>query len=253
MKTFWQNDKTDIYIKLYDDMAAGLKTGEELDFIKKHFTKKQQIIEFGCGTGRTLIPLLKAGYRISGLDFSKGMLGLLQKKLKANKLKTPVFNKNLVNFSLAKKYDGGILSQRTLNFITTPEEQRHAVQNIAGSLKKGAPLIISLMPARPRVFAKKRTKFTRTYKFKNSATGNMVEFWEKWLPDQVAQTLDYTEKFIEKKRSETTRAKMRLVFKAEMEYLLELCGFKVLDIFGNWKGAKYDTKATDFIVVAKKK
>ncbi len=249
---FWEKEKADIYIRLYDDMALSLKTSEELDFIKKHFSRKQEIIEFGCGTGRTLIPLLKAGYRISGLDFSKGMLKILQKKLNADKMDTPIFNRNLINFSLRNKYAGGILSQRTLNFIESQAGQRHAVQNIARSLKKGATLIISLMPARPRVFARKPTKFMKTDSFKNSATGNMVELWEKWLPDQVEQTLEFTEKFVEKNRSTITTTKMRLIFKAEMEYLLELCGFKVLDVFGNWKRSKYDVKASDLILVAKK-
>jgi len=252
MKNFWQNDKTDIYIKLYDDFAGNLKTKEELAFLKKQFSKEQKIIEFGCGTGRTLVPLIKAGYRISGLDFSKGMTGILKKKLSASGLSTPVFNKDLTKFSLKEKYDGGMLSQRTLNFITTPEGQRKALVNISKTLKKGSILIINLMPARPDDFSRKQVKLKKTGTFKNSSTGNKVEYWENWLPDPMSQTWNFINRFVEKNKSISTDIKMRIIFETEMKNLLELCGFKTLKVLGNWKGEKYASKSKDMIFIAKK-
>lgn len=252
MKNFWQKNKSDIYIQLYDDFASSLKTDDELAFLKNQFLKRQKIIEFGCGTGRTLLPLLKDGYQISGLDFSKGMLEHLQEKLDASGLAAQIFNKNLINFSLKNKYDGGVLSQRTLNFITTQNDQKKAILNVAKSLKKGAILIVNLMPARPNDFTKKQVKLKKTGSFKNSATGEMVEFWENWLPNQMDQTWELTNKFVEKNKSVTTEMKMRVVFEAEMRNLLELCGFKVLQICGSWKGKKYDEKSLDLIFIAEK-
>jgi SAM-dependent methyltransferase len=250
--TTWQSNSAKIYISTYDDLSKSLKTDDELSFIKKHFTKRQDLIEFGCGSGRTMMPLLEAGYRISGLDFSKGMLQILKKKLRAKKLRTPVFEKNLVNFSLSKKFDGGILSQRTLNFITSPEGQRKALINIAKVLKKGAILIVNLMPARPEDFSQKQDKFKMTEVFINSTTGNKVELWEKWIPDPTKQTWDYTDKFIEKGKSKTTGMKMHVIFETEMKKLLELCGFKTVKICGDWKGKKYGAKSPHLIFIAKK-
>lgn len=250
--TFWQNNKEDIYISLYDDFALSLKTDDELAFIKRHFSKKQEIIEFGCGTGRTLVPLLKDGYRISGLDFSKKMLEHLRCKLLKNKLKTAIFNEDLTGFSLNKKFDGGILSQRALNFITTGEGQKKALSNIAKTLKKGATLIINLMPARPDDFAKKQVKLKKTESFINSTTGNTVEFWENWLPVPMEQIWKLTNRFVEKNKSVTTKMEMRVLFESEMNNLLDLCGFKVLRIYGNWKRNKYDAKASDLIFVVEK-
>jgi len=252
MNNFWQNRKADIYIRLYDDLAKSLKTGQELTFLKDQFSKKQSIIEFGCGTGRTLIPLLEAGYRVSGLDFSAGMLEVLRKKLNSKKLLAPVFHKNLLSFSFTKKYDGGILSQRALNFISTQDGQRKALINIARVLKKGATLVINLMPGRPDDFAKKQVKLKKTERFINSETGNMVELWENWIPNPMEQTWKLTNRFVERGKSLTTRMTMRVIFEPEMKNLLALCGFRVLRIFGDWKGGKYNEKSSDFIVVAGK-
>ena len=250
--TFWQENKENIYIKLYDDLASDLKTGDELAFIKKIFSKNQKLIEFGCGTGRTMIPLLKYGYNISGLDYSKGMLKSLLSKCRKLNLKPQIFKKDLTKFTLKNKFDGGILSQRTLNFITTGKDQKKALLNIAKTLKPGATLIINLIPGRPDDFAKKQLKLKKTGSFTNTETGNIVGFWENWIPDPINQIWDLSNKFSEKGKSITTKMKMRVIFKTEMEYLLELCGFRVLGTYGSWRGIAYDEKSKDLIFVVKK-
>jgi len=37
---FWQNNREEIYISLYDDMAVDLKTDDELSFYKKNIFPK---------------------------------------------------------------------------------------------------------------------------------------------------------------------------------------------------------------------
>ncbi len=251
--SFWQSKKADIYIHLYDDFASSLKTADELRFLQSVFRKDRKIIEFGCGTGRTLVPLLKSGYKISGLDLSKGMLNHLKRKLKAEGLETDIYNKDLTKFALPVKFDGGVLSQRTLNFITAPAGQRKALENIAKILKKNAVLVINLMPARPNDFAKTQKSLKKTETFKNSVTGNKVEFWENWIPDSINQTWTFRNEFREENKRVGTDMQMRVIFELEMKYLLELCGFVVVAVYGNWKKRKYDEGATDMIFVTRKK
>ena len=40
-----------------------------------------KVLELGCGTGRLLLPLARAGFTITGLDSSEAMLALAQQKL----------------------------------------------------------------------------------------------------------------------------------------------------------------------------
>lgn len=249
---FWNNSESEIYIKLYDDFASSLKTRDELSFYQKFFHKKDKIIEFGCGSGRTLVPLLEKGFNISGLDISKEMLSHLKRKLKLKNLKTKIFNKNLINFSLTEKFDGGILSQRTLNFITLREGQKQALKNINQYLKKGAPLIINLMPARPNDFADIQKALKKTGSFVNSHTGNKVEFWENWIPNPLEQTWNFVNEFREKGDKIQTKMEMRAIFVPEMKNLLEICGFGTVKILGNWKEKPYDAKSKDLIFIASK-
>ena len=41
------------------------------------------LLELGCGTGRLLIPLAEAGYRVTGVDLSPEMLRIAQMKAEA--------------------------------------------------------------------------------------------------------------------------------------------------------------------------
>lgn len=250
--SFWNSSKSDIYIELYDDLASSLKTKDEIAFYEKNFTKSQRLIEFGCGSGRLLIPLLKKGFNINGLDISKGMLQHLRRKLKQKKLTTKIFNKDLTNFSLKSDFDGGILSQRTLNFITTQNGQKKALINISKILKKGAILIINLMPARSKDFLSIQKQLKKTEIFKNSHTGNKVELWESWIPNPSAQTWDLVNEFREKANKFRTEMKMRTIFVTEMEDLLEKCGYKLLKTLGDWNGKPYSVKSKDLIFVARK-
>lgn len=250
--TFWTKNKTDIYIELYDDFASSLKTNEEVAFLKQIFNKNQQIIEFGCGTGRTLIPLLQSGFQISGFDFSKNMIKRAKEKLKREKINTTLYIKDLTNFSFRSKFDGAILSQRTLNFISTAEKQRKALENIAKVLKKGSILVINLMPSNPDGFSQVQKTLKKTGTFKNSATGKNVELWENWIPNPIQQTWTFTDEFREGKKKAKTTMKMRILFESEMKNLSELCGFKTLNIYGNWKKAKYDAKSSDLIFITKR-
>jgi len=248
---FWQNKKEDIYIALYDDLSASLNTKEEIAFLKTIFNKRQKIIELGCGTGRTLIPLAKSGYKISGLDISKNMVNRAKEKLQKENLQTKIYIKDLTNFSLPEKFDGAILSQRTLNFIADEQKQRKALENVKKILKKGAILVINLMPARPDDFAQTQKTLKKTETFKNSVTGNTVEFYENWIPDPMKQTWTFTNEFREKNKKAGTTMKMRVIFETEMKNLLELCGFKVINTYGSWKKSKYDAKSKDLIFTTK--
>lgn len=58
------------------------------------------ILELGCGTGRITIPLIEAGFNVTGLDISESMLSLA--KIKSNKVKW--IQGDACDFDLADKF-----------------------------------------------------------------------------------------------------------------------------------------------------
>lgn len=255
-KDFWSQPHTNIYVELYDDYARDLKTTAEITFIKQHFQKQQHLIEFGCGTGRTLIPLLQSGFHIDGLDLSAPMLKKLRQKMIGQNIATTLLQQDLTKTYVSKKYDGAILSQRTLNFIGASHGalgQRRALMNVAASLKKNAMVIINLAPGRPEDFADAQIKLIKTGTFQNSQTGNLVEFWENWMPRSTEQIWDFTNEFREGKNKSRVAMSMRIIFPSELMYLLELTGFEVIKMYGGWDKSPVKRISKDLIITARKK
>ena len=95
----------EFYDKIYYKYITSKTTKNELKAIKKHI-KKGPVLDVACGTGRHMIPLLKAGYEVTGVDLSSGMLKVLKMKLKKNKLKGVVLNQNIKTFKSKRFFNG---------------------------------------------------------------------------------------------------------------------------------------------------
>jgi len=90
--TFFNNETHQYKRKSIDNPP--LHTKFELNLILKTIFKSnscKKIVDFGAGTGRLTIPLIKAGYNVTAVDVSKKSLSVLQSNVKnnyKNRLKT---------------------------------------------------------------------------------------------------------------------------------------------------------------------
>jgi SAM-dependent methyltransferase len=66
---------------------------------------KGPVLEAMCGSGRLLIPLLKRGLVVDGVDNSSHMLKSCQKRCEEQNLHVQLYNQSLQTLSLPQKYD----------------------------------------------------------------------------------------------------------------------------------------------------
>ena len=59
----------------------------EEHFIKKYFKNKGKLIDLGCGSGRTTIPLVKLGYVVVGIDITPAMIKIAREIARRNRMK----------------------------------------------------------------------------------------------------------------------------------------------------------------------
>lgn len=79
------NNANDPTAAVYDIAFSQVKDDwlnqAELKLIQSLVSPGAKILDVGCGTGRHLIPLVQAGYQVTGIDVSAAMLAELAKKL----------------------------------------------------------------------------------------------------------------------------------------------------------------------------
>jgi SAM-dependent methyltransferase len=99
------------------------------------------ILEAMCGSGRLLLPLLRLGFKIDGLDNSAEMLGSCEKRCLSENLKVSLFNQKIENPSL-KKYALIFIAVGSFQLISNRAEALKVLRILHSHLLPGGSLIL---------------------------------------------------------------------------------------------------------------
>jgi SAM-dependent methyltransferase len=233
-------------------------------FIEYSRLAEGETLELGCGTGRVLIPTASAGCRITGLDFSDFMLNKCSDNLASQAEETrhraTLVRGDMTNFDLMKRFALVTIPFRPFQHLVTVAEQRDCLNCIARHLQPGGRLVFDVfnprldrlhdpryqiemedMPetALPNGMRLRRTN--RTAAFHREEQYNDIEIiYYLRHPDGHSQRV-------------VQSFPMRYCFRYEVEHLLELSGFKVTDLFGDFDRSSYSSDSPEMIFVAERR
>ena len=140
-----------LYRKLlshYYDLEYSEAAGKELDFYLANTRGKDSVLELGCGTGRILIPLLKAGINITGTDLSKDMLARCKEKCRELGLDAPLHQQAMQRLSLGESFDLIFIADGTICLITDDEEVKCVLANAYKHLRPGGVFLLDVLTPR---------------------------------------------------------------------------------------------------------
>jgi SAM-dependent methyltransferase len=204
------------------------------------------VADLGCGTGLVLIPLLREGFKVYGVDISEEMINITEAKVKedfGHSDNCKLICSDMTNFKLNKKVSLVVIPRSGFLHLLKTSEQINTLKNINASLCLGGMLSLNSYYPSYEIIAqngknKVKEPFLRSH-FINSK-GNKEEIYNLMNYDFETQIVDG--KWIFKELDShgeviEVRArplKMRWTFRSEMELLFELCGFEVVEIFGGY-------------------
>jgi SAM-dependent methyltransferase len=221
-------------------------------------------LELGCGTGRVLIPTAAAGCGITGLDLSPRMLDICREKLAQQpeevRRRVRLVQADMTDFDTGEVYALVTIPFRPFQHLVTVEEQRACLGCINRHLAPGGLLILDLFhPYPPRLVPDP------------AYSAESEDFPETELPDgrrlrRASRTAGYHREeqyndieltcYVTHPDGRTERLvqsfPMRYFFRYEVEHLLELCGFRPVDVFGNFDRSPLGNESPEMIFVAQK-
>ena len=102
------------------------------------------ILELGCGTGRVLVPLVKAGNEVYGMDIATDMLIFLRQNLDSDlQGKVFIFQADFTRFHLALNFGLILLPCNTLSTIQA-EDRRSLLKCVRNHLLPGGSFVASM-------------------------------------------------------------------------------------------------------------
>lgn len=100
----------------YYDITKPYASGAEIDFYTNRLQGKK-ILEAMSGSGRLLIPLLKAGLAVDGVDYSAEMLASCKQRAEGKGLTPILYDQSLETLKLPEKYDAIIIAIGSFQLI----------------------------------------------------------------------------------------------------------------------------------------
>ena len=242
------SDYAQAYAALYEYRATGLD-GDVQFYVEEAQRAGSPVLELGCGTGRILIPVAQAGVAITGLDLSVPMLDIARRKVAALDADTQdrieLVEGDMRRFSLGRRFELAMIPFRAFLHLLTPEDERLALECIREHLTDGGLLILNIFDPRLDIIAAHSGPFGTALKkvseFIHPETGHRFVVWdtreydaERQVISQyfVHEELDDEGRVISKTYAPLT---LRYVYRYEMQHLLELCGYKIEALYGDFR------------------
>jgi len=221
------------------------------------------VLELGCGTGRVLLSIARAGIAIDGVDNSLPMLDRLRRKLELEaghvRDRVSAFEGDMRNFRSQRKYALVIIPFRPMQHMYKVEDQLAALRTAGFHLQDGG--LVAFDVYYPK-FEKINSSFGQEVlemEWRDPADPRKVirRFYRKESHDKIHQSIRLTFIFRtwqgdELVQEETEGLKMSYYTYPHLQALFMLAGLEVKEEYGSFSKAPLDNNANEMIFLLKK-
>jgi SAM-dependent methyltransferase len=114
-------------------------------FLQEIARHGQPVLDVGCGTGRILLPLLRAGIEIDGCDISADMLHYCQRKAVSEGFNPNLYVQPMHTFELPRKYKT-IYMCDAFDLAGSREKGLETLRRCYAHLENGGALLLNIQP-----------------------------------------------------------------------------------------------------------
>lgn len=263
MSKYGSYDDSPILAELYDLVPGYQQLPDQQFYLPFAAEAPGRVLELACGTGRISIPIAEAGGRITGLDLSEHMLARCRQKLRnlpqEVRDRIHLVQSSMTDFSLDDSFDLVIAPFHAFQHLIDVEDQLACLRNINRHLTSKGKLIIDVFQVNLGVISKPPIidevedfetidlpdgrRLRRTHRIPGVHTAEQYRDVELiyYLTDPSGTTERFVQAF-----------PYRYFFRYELVHLLERCGFKIIDLFGNFDKSPLHDKSPEMIFVVEK-
>lgn len=220
------------------------------------------VLEAGCGTGRILAPIARAGISIVGLDRSRGMLQRCLEKIAQEppevRDRIELRHADMRTFDLGRQFPLVIAPFRGFQHLIGADEQRAFLATARRHLAPKGQLVFDVFNPDPARLAAPSTEESEDTPWTELRGGRSFRRTARVVAiDQVAQvsSVELTYYVRDASGREDRRVQafpMRWFFPDEVQSLVERAGLSVRQMYGDLQRSPVAPGSPDIIVVAER-
>jgi SAM-dependent methyltransferase len=246
---------------LYDSVPAYAQRTDVPFYVAEALRADGAVLELGCGTGRVLLPIARAGATVVGLDGSHEMLARCRAKLlaesDATRARVALHHGDARSFELATTFAIVIAPFRMLQHLVSIEDQLHCLEAVRRHLAPGGHFVFDVFNPHFGLMTADRSAEQEETPEQSLGDGRVLRRTYRvprirWL-DQVSETeLIY---YVAERPGEPAQRyvhgfDMRWYLRAELIHLLARSGFRVHEIFGDFDRSPLTDRSPELILCA---
>lgn len=222
-----------------------------ISLIRKY--KPQKVLELACGSGRISKHIYNHTNKYVGIDISSEFIEGFKK------LHPEVFINNInyvvccdmINFNLSEHFDMIILPFNAICHIYNSEDFSTFCKAILEHLAPNGLFIIDCMNPNFNYFLKSNKEYLINKIAANSS--KTIYVYEQSKFDKISQVLLIERRYLDISNNEEFKYKlpMRMYFPGEIQFLLEICGFEIMQKFGSYEFVDFSNDSSNQIIICK--
>jgi SAM-dependent methyltransferase len=239
-----------IHANLVEDIPFVLKLAQQAD---------GPVLEWGCGSGRLLLPLARAGCTVTGLDNSPAMLALAETKLAqettAVQNRVALLEADMTRWQAEKTYNLILIPYNTFMHLET-KQALTTLKNARSALAAGGQLFIDL--ANP--FAVANTPEDQLLSLENvltdPKTGDLILHLAANRLETAGQTLHITWVYDRSPlgggpvHRTVAQALYHYHYPHQMELRLQEAGFQHITFLGDYNYTPFQEQSPRLLIIA---
>ena len=217
------------------------------------------VLELGCGTGRILVPLARAGVNLVGIDRSAAMLDRARHRLTRSPTDQLTNSVHLIRADIrvlpfAPRAFGTVIAPYgVLQSLLADRDLAAALDSVARVIEPGGTFGLDLVPDVPNW----REYSNRVQLRGPAGRGVHLTLIESVRQDRARRLTTFEQRYVARRNGRSTEHRFKLTFRTlpvrRMTDRLDRAGFVVDHVLGDYRGRPWDERADVWIILAKKR
>lgn len=255
------NQAFDSSVDFYDDIHD--KIDEDIKFLKELITRIDNIktiLDFGCGTGRLTLPMVKTSRKVTGVDNSTSMIEVAKKKAALLNYKEITLNfvkADMVSFVSSQLFDFIFCGFNSFQHLLEIKEIITFFQNTRRLMHENSTFLIDVFnPEFMFLLDSKKEEYKD--KFYSTKLQREIGLFELHTYDKQSQInwITYIYKYLDGESfgQEFFRWKfpMRQFYPQELKYIIESSNFEIMEKWGGYDFSSFDSSSQKQIILCRK-